>query len=212
MTTLESRGGDHTGAAPSSGKIGPNSLIQTVQSLKDFYGEEKARRILQEGGQGHLLTYQPHEMIDEGQFITLARMLYRDLGLTEALTVLRRSGNLTGEYVLKNRLPRPVQFIIKLLPQKLALKMMLTAIGKNSWTFAGSGTYTFTTGSKPQIFIQNTILRHAVEADRPACSYYRGAFETLLKTLVSKRLEVEEVECGAAGADRCVFNLTLQNR
>ncbi|NWJ45810.1 MAG: bacteriochlorophyll 4-vinyl reductase [Chloroflexi bacterium] len=206
MTTA---GLDHGNASVHpSGKIGPNSLIQTVRAMRRIYGDEKARRILEEGGQGFLWDHHPGEMIDEGEFITLARMLYSNLGVQETLPLLRLSGNLTGEYVLANRIPKFAQRIIKFLPRKLRLKVMLNAIGKNAWTFAGSGKYSFTLSPQLQINLDESIIRHAIsKANVPVCSYYTGAFETLLKTLVDAHIQVEEIECAIRGDSRCVFQI-----
>jgi divinyl protochlorophyllide a 8-vinyl-reductase len=196
-------------AGHGSGKIGPNSIIQTVRALQDFYGQKKAVEILEQGGQGHVLTRELNEMIDEQDFIALAKMLYSQLGVDDTLPLLRRSGNLTGEYVLANRIPKPVQRLIKFLPLPLRLKVLLTAIGKSSWTFAGSGTYSFITRPRPLITINNSIIKQAVQAKKPVCSYYTGAFETLIKTLVSPRAVIEEVECLAGGSDKCRFVVKL---
>jgi divinyl protochlorophyllide a 8-vinyl-reductase len=120
---------------------------------------------------------------------------------------LRRSGNLTGEYVLANRIPKPVQRIIKLLPRSLRLKVLLTAIGKSAWTFAGSGTYSFITHPRPLITINNSIIKQAAQAQKPICSYYTGAFETLIKALVTPKAVITEVECLAGGSDKCCFTI-----
>ncbi len=196
-------------AGHGSGKIGPNSIIQTFQALQEFYGQKKTREILEQGGQGHILSYLPSEMIDEQEFIALAKMLFSQLGVDEAIPLMRRSGNLTGKYVLANRIPKPVQRLIKLFPRPIRLKILLTAIGKSSWTFAGSGTYSFITRPRPLITINNSIIRQAVQADKPVCSYYRGAFETLIWALVSPKAVVEEVECLAGGDSRCRFVIKL---
>lgn len=191
-------------------KIGPNSLIQTVRALKEVYGERKTFELLRKGGQGNLIEHLPGEMVDEQAFISLAKMLYETLDTKQALKILRRSGQFTAGYLLENRIPRPVQVLLKLLPDAISLKILLTAIGKNAWTFAGSGTYSFVTGKAPTITIQHSILGKAlVPASETVCSYYAGTFERLLQALINPRCEVQETGCLATGSDKCTFVIKL---
>jgi divinyl protochlorophyllide a 8-vinyl-reductase len=191
-------------------RIGPNSLIQTVQALEEIYGKAGCFEVLLRGKQFQLLKELPSEMVDEQQFMVLAQMLFSQLGVTAATKVLKRSGQLTGDYLLANRIPKPVQILFKFMPPFLRLRLLLSAIGKNAWTFAGSGTYSFILGKAPVIVLKNCITaKLAPNATEPVCSYYTGTFERLLQALVSPAITVQEQECLAIGYEQCTFSIRL---
>ena len=47
----------------------------------------------------------------------------------------------TGDYLLAHRIPKPVQALLKRLPAPLAARVLLAAITRHAWTFAGSGRF-----------------------------------------------------------------------
>ncbi|MEI6046508.1 MAG: bacteriochlorophyll 4-vinyl reductase [Chloroflexota bacterium] len=201
---------NHSGESLVPGaKMGPNSIIQTVGALKEFYGTTKALEILKQGGKERLGLELPSEMTDQREFISLSQMLFRQLDIDPAMRILKRSGQRTAHYLLKNRIPKFAQVILHLLPRQLGLKLLLTAIGKNAWTFAGSGTYSFVLGKSPTITLQNCIGCLDIQASKPVCSYYAGTFETLLKNIIDTRIQVEEIKCQANGASACTFSVTF---
>jgi divinyl protochlorophyllide a 8-vinyl-reductase len=207
MSTPAVKNTPHPGAIA---KIGPNSLIQTVRALEEIYGKAGSFEILLRGGQSHLLKELPGEMVDEQQFITLAQALFTQLGPAEAEKVLKRSGQLTADYLLANRIPQAVQVLFKFMPRSLRLRLLLSAIGKNAWTFAGSGAYSFVLGKAPAITLENCITgKLQTTAKEPICSFYTGTFEKLLRVLVSPLISVREQECLANGNNHCVFTIWL---
>lgn len=190
-----------------TGQIGPNSIIQTVRALKEIIGENPTCTLLEGAGLAAYLEYKPDHMIDEAEFLALAKVLFAKLDTSTLKAVMRRSGNLTGKYVLTFRIPKPVQQLMKFLPPQLRLRLLLKAIGKNAWTFVGSGTYSFTLKPQPEITIEHSIF-HTVATDAMlACSYYTGAFEMLINTMVSPKLRIEEVACVASQAEHCTFTI-----
>lgn len=191
------------------GRIGPNAIIQTVQALKERYGIPQTETLLRRIGHAALITTLPHEMIDEQDFLVLMQALRAQLGLAETGEILQRSGQLTAGYVLANRIPAPVRLLLKLLPPGLALPMLLTAVKKHAWTFVGTGEFSYVLGKKPQLFIVNCVECRGVQADAPICRFYQGAFEGLLRALVSARTQVRETSCGACGEERCTFAVTF---
>ena len=51
----------------------------------------------------------------------------------------RDAGRRTAEYVIANRIPRLAALLIGFLPRPFGRRLLLSAIRRNSWTFAGSG-------------------------------------------------------------------------
>jgi len=190
-------------------KIGPNSIIRTVEALKETYGIPKTNEILEKVGKSIFISSLPSEMIDEEEFHSLAVGLHNFLGTEQANKILKRSGQLTAGYLLQNRIPKPAQRILGILPRSIGLKMLLTAIGKNAWTFVGSGNYTFVVGKTPQITIHNCLACRGVQSDIPVCSFYASTFETLLQSIIGKNIMVNEATCIAQGNPCCSFPIQM---
>lgn len=186
-------------------RIGPNSVIQTVTALRERYGQAQADAILRSAGHSDLLTALPTTMIDEREFLDLIRALRAQLGLDEAGAVLARAGERTADYLLANRIPAPARVLLRLLPARPALRLLLVAISGHAWTFAGSGRFSYTLGRAPVLALVDCVECRDTHADAPICRYYAATFTGLLRALVHPRVRVVETACGACGRDRCEF-------
>jgi hypothetical protein len=65
-----------------------------------------------------------------------------------AAEVARSAGRRTADYLLAHRIPKPVQALLKALPARLAARVLLSAIARHAWTFAGSGVFSASTGAR----------------------------------------------------------------
>jgi divinyl protochlorophyllide a 8-vinyl-reductase len=138
------------------------------------------------------------ERIPRRLFAALTTMWPR----AEASAVLHDAGRRTADYLLANRIPGPAQRVLRLLPAPLASRALLAAIGKNAWTFAGSGACTTSHPGKAVIEIKDNPL--AV----PDCPWHAGVFEGLFSALVHARPVVAHPRCCAAGDTVCRFEIT----
>lgn len=181
-------------------RIGPNAIIQTIQALKESYGDVQAAAMLRHAGQAHLIDYVPTGMVDEAEFYALVTLLTDQLGLAGAQQVLRRSGQLTAHYLLQHRIPRPFQQLVRMLPRCIGLALLLVAIRNHAWTFVGSGTFQFTLGRPPKLTIMTG--QYASEA---AYSFYGGTFETLLRALIDRNTRLEAAACQGPDATAQVY-------
>jgi divinyl protochlorophyllide a 8-vinyl-reductase len=186
--------------------IGPNAIIQTVRALREQYGD-RADTMLIRAGRPDLCAQLPAEMIDEREFQALIQRLRDQLGLEATAAILARAGAYTGDYILANRIPRPVQLILKFLPPRLALTMLLAAIAKHAWTFVGSGQFSYYRDRTMHLKIVNCVESRDVQAATPICAFYQGAFERLIRALVKSRSCVYEVACAACGDPACIFEV-----
>ncbi len=190
-------------------RIGPNSIIQTVAALREQYGAEMVAAWLRRTGRGHLLETMPDHMLAESEFGAMINDVREWLGMEAAMRALDRSGELTAAYVATNRVPAPIRLLLPRLPVGLALRLFLPAIAKHAWTFAGSGQFGYSLRPQWQLTLANSVEARGVRSAEPVCSYYRAAFEGLLRRVVSDRIRVREVTCRATGAPRCTFAVTL---
>lgn len=188
--------------------IGPNALLQPVAVLRARLGEERARRIL-EASTGRTLDRLPDAMVDETEVARFHRGVVDSLGWEAGLPVLREAGLRTGDYLLAHRIPKPAQFVLKLLPARMALGLLAKAMSKHAWTFAGSGTFHYASGANPVFEIAHCPLCRGVQAPSAACDFYAGTFERLVKVLVDPGADVTETSCEAHGGSACRFTVRL---
>ena len=194
-----------TVAAVHHGKIGPNSVIQTLAALKEIYDPSQSYAILACAGAADLADRLPAEMIDEQEFHTLALALVAQLGPAEASQILRRAGQLTAVYLLRNRIPRPAQWLLRVLPARQSLGFLLRAVARHAWTFAGSAEFSFSADGPPWVQIASPALRARPELAGAVCSFYKGTFEHLIRALIDRRMTVWESECQAHGGGACTY-------
>jgi divinyl protochlorophyllide a 8-vinyl-reductase len=195
--------------APDIAQIGPNSIIQTVAALREHYGAEQTAAWLRRTGRADLLERMPDHMLPESEFGVLIHDLRAWLGMPAAMRVLDRSGELTAHYVATNRVPTPIRLILPHMPIGLGLRIFLPAIAQHAWTFAGSGRFGYSFKPSWQLTLADSIESRGVRASHPVCSYYRAAFEGLLRLVVNDRIRVQEVACRAMGAPHCTFSITV---
>jgi divinyl protochlorophyllide a 8-vinyl-reductase len=190
-----------------AGRIGPNAITRVAEALRRTGGENLERRVFHAARLGGYLGRHPEKMVDEAEVTRLHRALRATLGADRAREVSRDAGYATGDYLLAHRIPRLVQAMLKLAPAPLAAHVLMGAIGRHAWTFAGSGAFAWTPGRPVRFEIcGNPICRGAV-SDEPVCDYYAATFERLFRTLVHPCAEVVETECEALGADACRFEI-----
>ncbi|HHE08000.1 MAG TPA: bacteriochlorophyll 4-vinyl reductase [Chlorobaculum parvum] len=161
-------------------RIGPNSIIQTIGALESGYGKNETEKLLKKMGQGYLIGNLPSEMVEESKFHSLVTALQKEIGDKSTASILKESGDRTAKYLLKVRIPGPFQSIVKLLPAWLAFKVLLFAISKNAWTFAGSGEFSYGSKLSPNIMVKVTFPSHPVVGN-----FYLGTFTALLRELVN---------------------------
>ena len=201
------------------GRIGPNAIIRLREALLSSVGPERARRIFEQAGQSRYLTQLPEQMVAEADVTQLYTSLPAHLGPRLAAEVSGHAGWLTGDYLLANRIPAPVQALLHLLPAPLAARVLLAAIRKHAWTFVGSGRFdarpapgnagSGTDGRRARLLLRVEccpICAGSLQA-APACSYYAASFEALFLALVHGRTRVREVACHALGAPACTFEV-----
>jgi divinyl protochlorophyllide a 8-vinyl-reductase len=198
-----------------TGRIGPNAVIRLAEALGAQVGGERTAAVFGEAGQAAYLETPPADMVDERVVTALHLAMRRRLDGPEATRASIRAGELTAEYLLANRIPRPVQAVLKVLPATAAARILVSAIGKHSWTFAGSGTFSVQFRPRPrhvlaprlQFSIAGCPICHGATLREPSCAYYAATFERLFRTLVHGQASVVESQCQGCGASACLFDV-----
>ncbi|MFN3868721.1 MAG: bacteriochlorophyll 4-vinyl reductase [Hyphomicrobiaceae bacterium] len=182
------------------GRVGPNAILQTIAALDSFVSAHVTDDILAHAGIRRYRDRPPRDMVGEGEVAALFRAIVERLPRDRAQAVLRRSGSGTADYILAHRIPRVAQRVIKLLPKQVALRVLLQAIGRNAWTFAGSGHVSTRLGLAPSLSIRGNAIAH------PDCLWHVAVFERLFAALVSPAVTVEHPSCCSRGDRGCHFD------
>lgn len=188
-------------------RIGPNAITRLAQALTHQCGEAATARLFGLAGLGDYLAQPPQQMVDEDEARRLHALLRRQLGAEAAARVAREAGTATADYLLAHRIPRAVQGVLRMLPAPLAARLLLQAIARHAWTFAGSGRFEAAAGRPVRLTLRDNPLCRGLHTEVPACDYYAATFERLFQVLVQRQARVTEVSCEARGDDACRFEL-----
>jgi divinyl protochlorophyllide a 8-vinyl-reductase len=196
-------------SAPSAvrGRIGPNAITRVAEVLPTLVGDAKTRELFDEAGISDYLSEPPQQMVDESEVASLHGVLRSRLGAGLAGQVSRHAGLLTADYLLVRRIPKPVQSLLKVLPAPLAARVLLSAIRRHAWTFAGSGHFVGSPGTPVCLTIRGNPMCRKVISKTPACDFYAATFELLFRVLVHPKAQVIETHCEARGDAECRFEV-----
>jgi divinyl protochlorophyllide a 8-vinyl-reductase len=199
--TFESAGG----ARAEAGLVGPNAVIQLGAALRAASGAvDVAERVFATAGYSRLLHAPPDAMIDEAIPARLFESLWRELPAEDASRIAYDAGRRTGAYVLANRIPAVARVLLRALPARFASTVLLQAIRRNAWTFAGSGTCRVIAGHPALVIIAHNPL------SMPGCAWHVGVFEHLFRALVSEETQVRHSECRMDGVPACRFEIDVR--
>jgi len=190
-----------------AGRIGPNAITRVAEALPAHVGAATTQALFGRAGLLHHLQRPPEAMVDEGEVRRLHGVLRDVLGADASAAVARDAGKRTADYLLARRIPRPVQALMRALPASLAARLLLAAIRRHAWTFAGSGRFEARAGSPVTLMIRDNPLCLGLVATAPACDFYASTFERLFAVLVHSRSRVREVACEACGDAACKFEI-----
>ncbi len=198
--TLESA----PGLRAQAGLVGPNAVIQLAQALRaQPGGEDDARLVFESAGLARLLRSRPDAMIDETIPARLFDSLWMEFPGEYARRVAYDAGQRTGAYVLANRIPAIAHLALRALPASLGTPLLLDAIRRNAWTFAGSGTCLVANGSPALV----TIVANPLTM--PGCVWHVGVFERLFRTLIRRTTQVRHSQIRIDGVPASRFEIDI---
>ena len=184
-------------------RIGPNAITRVAEAL----GAPLSAAVFQRAGLAHYLQSPPQRMIPEQEVSDLHQALRAELGCDQARQIGWQAGRLTGAYLLAHRIPFAAQRLLRILPPRLASALLLKAITRHAWTFAGSAAFSARAGHPTRLSIAGCTICRNSQADMTLCDYYAATFETLFSTLVSRNAHATETDCQALGAAACTFEI-----
>ena len=223
MAPLEHHAGARASvAAPApAGRIGPNAVTRLGEALDEAVGDPQADEVFRVAGQLEFRRSPPVAMVNEGAVTALHAALRSTLGPDAARRVSRRAGELTGDYLLANRIPAAARTLLGILPAAWSARLLVRAMERHAWTFAGSGKFSANFAPPPEpaatgspaarrrlrLTVAGCPLCRGATTDEPACEYFAATFERLFRAIVSRAASVRETGCRAAGAPACAFDV-----
>ena len=184
-------------------RIGPNAILQTMETLRVQKGEAAMAAWLGAAGLSRYGASPPETMVPEAEAVSAHHALAALYPGATGAALAFEAGRCTADYLLAHRIPKPAQFILKRLPPRMALKVLLRAISRHAWTFCGSGAFVYDLRGTPRVEI------HANPLAMAPCTWHEAVFERLFQVLVSPHARVTEIACTADGAEACVFEISL---
>jgi divinyl protochlorophyllide a 8-vinyl-reductase len=190
-----------------AGLIGPNAIVRVAEALQAPEHRGQREAVFARAGLAGYLAEPPAAMVPEHEVRTLHHALRAELGPAQAADVAAEAGRRTADYLLAHRIPRPVQLLLKRLPAAWAARVLIGAIRRHAWTFAGSGRFSAVAGHPVRLEIRHNPMCADLKSDAPACAFYAATFERLFAVLVHRRSRVSETSCEAMCASACRFEL-----
>jgi divinyl protochlorophyllide a 8-vinyl-reductase len=193
----------------SEARIGPNAITQLVAVLDRIEGRRLRDAVM---ALAAVSVPDPAKgMIPEGEAAAV-HLALRRIAPDRAEALLRLAGLATGRYILRHRIPRLAQGLIRALPAGLGARVLTAAITRHAWTFAGSGRFRVTSRD-PLTFevAANPLVAHE-RAAHPICHWHSAVFEQLFSALVWPDCTVREVACCAMGHPACRFQILPHGR
>ncbi|MEJ1159109.1 bacteriochlorophyll 4-vinyl reductase [Prosthecomicrobium sp. N25] len=198
----------HAPAPAAPGLVGPNAITRMDEALAALRGPILRDRVFAAAGLSHLVRTPPTAMVDEGDVAGLHRALRAVLGPAEGQRISAEAGQLTGDYLLAHRIPRPARALLRALPRPLAARLLVRAIARHAWTFAGSGSFSFRFAPSLELTIAGSPVCRLVDDGEMACAYSAATFERVFGAILGPRVQVTETACAAAGDPDCRFLVT----
>ncbi len=124
------------------GVVGPNAVLQLFDPLHAAGGDSLLEDVFRRAGLSHYLATPPLAMVPQEEARRLFGAVREFLGPDEGDAVLWQAGAGTAAYVMANRIPAFARGLLRVLPPRPAARLLLTAIQRHAWTFAGSGVCT----------------------------------------------------------------------
>lgn len=183
--------------------VGPNAIIQTRAALDEIVGIGRRRAIFGTSGHGAFADHDPDGMVEARIVNGLNYEIAARLDPETAHAVMKRAGEMTGDYILANRIPKPAQWLLRRLPRALAQRLLMAAIARNAWTFAGHAR--IETGPDFIAIHENPICLGKVGFS--SCVWHAAVFRRLFTTLVDPAITVHETECVGWGGEACRFEI-----
>jgi divinyl protochlorophyllide a 8-vinyl-reductase len=160
--------------------IGPNAVLKAVEVMEERLGASETAAILADAQITRLPSGE--HMIPEIEALRLHRWLalHDPMG---AFVIAEEAGARTADYIIANRIPRAVCWLLRHLPAWAAAPLLMAAIRKHAWTFVGAGA--FAAEGSWAFTIDRSRAGDAVPPPDSLFLWYAAVFTRLYRQLVA---------------------------
>lgn len=194
---------DRDPLAASAAHVGPNAVIQAAAALRRGHGDRMVRELFDAAGMSDWVERPPRHMIPEADAARLFDAIRTRLGAEQSETVLEAAGIRTGAYILAHRIPPPARRLVAALPAPIGARLLLAAVVRHAWTFAGSGAVRGHYGMPLALEITRNPLA------TPGCPWHLAVLHQLFSVLVTPDITVRHVACCAWGDGCCRSEIVI---
>jgi divinyl protochlorophyllide a 8-vinyl-reductase len=183
--------------------IGPNAVLKAVEVMEERLGHAETQAILADAQITRLPSGE--HMIPEVEALRLHRWLalHDPMG---AFVIAEEAGLRTADYIMANRIPRAVCWLLKRLPAALAAPMLMAAIRKHAWTFVGAGD--FASDGAWAFTIDRSRAGDSVPPPDSLFHWYAAVFTRLYRALVAPGSACRMLEAEAGHIPRRAYAIT----
>ena len=183
-----------------SALVGPNAVTQLHAAMCAAGRYALMERVFAAAGHQEWLSSAPEAMIPEAAAADVHRQGWRLANPADAAHLAADAGRRTADYVMENRIPAPVRALLSVLPGMLSEPLLLSAIARHGWTFAGSGDVRILRGGDAALEIRPNPL-----AGPFGCVWHMAVFTAMWQRFVHPEAQVVETACCSSGAPACRF-------
>ncbi|WP_363345500.1 bacteriochlorophyll 4-vinyl reductase [Methylocystis echinoides] len=194
-------------AANKPAVIGPNAITRMAEALSAAGDDSLCEEIFASAGLTKYLAEPPTQMVLETDVAKLHRVAIDRLGESRAADVSRDAGRRTGDYLLTHRIPPMAQRVLKRMPRALAARILVAAIARHAWTFAGGGDFGYAFSTTLTLRLKGSPICKELHTREPACAYFAATFERVFGAMLGPGVRVVETACEATGGPACVFEV-----
>ncbi|MBB5689862.1 bacteriochlorophyll 4-vinyl reductase [Roseomonas alkaliterrae] len=192
--------------AGEAARIGPNAVTRLAEALEARRGPVRARDVFARAGLADLLEHPPERMVPEETVAALHGAMRCLLPADEARRIAADAGRRTAGYLLAHRIPCIMRVALPVLPRRIATRILLAAMARHAWTFAGSGRFEVLGGAAPRFALRGGALLRGGSADA-ARAYLAATFEGLFQALTGASARVGARASVSADGPVLLFDL-----
>lgn len=186
-------------------RVGPNAIIQTGKALEARHGKALREAVFADAGLGWIGSRDPTRLVRAQAVVALNSAVRQHLPADDAERVMWEAGVATARYILRHRIPPLAQRLLGALPAQLGMALLLRAIGRHAWTFAGAANVQV--GANWIRIDDNPVCLG--RSGFSGCIWHRAVFATLIETITGRDVSVVETHCLSRGDDCCRFTFRL---
>lgn len=172
--------------------IGPHAVIHAAEVLQESFGTLACQTVL---AHARIDTVPSGEcMIPEIEALRLHRWMAM-WDPVACFDVAEEAARRTADYIIASRMPAPAVRLLRHLPAQLAAPLLMRAIGRHAWTFAGAGR--FTPHGAWDFTIDRSVVDDLVRPPDTLSVWYAAVFTRLYQRMVDERSECSRLSTGS---------------